>query len=103
MISVELGTDLNHIYGNLVGMVKISMKEQSWCSYDNDISSDKGRGLVSLSWSGLIGQGSWFWYSSIGISIRIILYGFSSPRGRGFGLGRMPTSCVLVFLFLVAI
>jgi len=47
MISMELGIDLNHIYENLVGMVKISMKEQSWCSYDNDLSSDKGRGLVS--------------------------------------------------------
>ena len=29
--------------------------------------------LVSWSWRGLIGQGSWSWYSSIGISIRRII------------------------------
>jgi len=37
-------------------------------------SIDKRTRVLVLEW--LIGQGSWSWYSSIGISIRIICVGF---------------------------
>ena len=54
---------------------------------------------MSWSWNEIIGQGSWSSYSSIGMSIRRILCGFSSPKGRGFGLGKNPKSCVHVSFF----
>ena len=66
------------------------------------ISAVSRRGLVVWSWSGSASQGSWSWCLSIGISIRRIMCGFSSPR-IGSGTGRMPTSWVLVSLSFIAI
>jgi len=112
-------------YGNLIYMMMISVSNNALCkdgdmgqqscsheylnegSMNDDLdealmmmmTSTARRGLMSSSWSGLVGQGSLSWYSSIGISIKRIVCGFSSPRGRGFGPGRKPISCVLVSLF----
>lgn len=46
MISVDLGADLIHIYGDLVGMVKTSMKVQQWCCSGNE---DLGGAVVMAS------------------------------------------------------
>lgn len=45
MISMDVGTDLVHIYEDIVGMVKASMKVQQWCcTSDEDL--DEGAAMV---------------------------------------------------------
>jgi len=67
------------------------------------ISETTKKRICVLSWSGQIVQGSRSWYSSIGISIRRIFFGFSSQRVRGFGPRKKTISCVLVPFVLVTI
>lgn len=80
------------------GTMVCSLKQQWWCRNQHW----KRRGLVYVSWISSIGQGWWYWYFSIRISIRRIICGFSSPTRSGFGPGRKP-NCVLFSIFLIAI
>lgn len=100
----------NAVAMKLIAMMSLSVEVQGysqWCCSSNVclhdavkmmISAIWRRGLEAWSWSGSVSQGSWSWCLSIGISIRIILCRFSSPRGRSFGPSGIPTYCVLVSL-----